>query len=137
MVRMSDCNVSEPFILFGNPGNRRTTGLQEARSRLKLPPALEVSYKNVLEAIRQKQGLSELMLRIAARATQDSVNGSSFVQESIDQLLAGQMDSGSLLRLDAPGENFEVERELIALGASDVEETILCCHGPNGHKAQV
>ncbi|SFR05473.1 MULTISPECIES: STM4014 family protein [unclassified Paenibacillus] len=121
MVRMSDCNVSEPFILFGNPGNRRTTGLQEARSRLKLPPALEVSYKNVLEAIRQKQGLSELMLRIAARATQDSVNGSSFVQESIDQLLAGQMDSGPLLRLDAPGENFEVERELIALGASDVE----------------
>ncbi|KEO79482.1 STM4014 family protein [Paenibacillus polymyxa] len=121
MVRMSDCNVSEPFILFGNPGNRRTTGLQEARSRLMLPPALEVSYKNVLEAIRQKQGLSELMLRIAARATQDSVNGSSFVQESIDQLLAGQMDSGPLLRVDAPGESFEVERELIALGASDGE----------------
>lgn len=61
MVGISDSNISEPFILFGNPGNRRTTGLQEARSRLKLPSAVEISYENVLEAIREKQSLGELM----------------------------------------------------------------------------
>ncbi|MBU9706628.1 STM4014 family protein [Paenibacillus sp. AK121] len=121
MMKMWDSNVNEPFILFGNSGNRRTTGLQKARSRLMLPPALEVSYTDVLGAIREKHSLSELMVRIAAQAAQDSVNGSVHVQESIDQLLAGRVDSGPLLRLDAPGENFEVERELIALGAPDAE----------------
>ncbi|QDY82923.1 hypothetical protein FQU75_05675 [Paenibacillus polymyxa] len=121
MVMMWDRNINEPFILFGNPGNRRTTGLQEARSRLKLPPALEISYMDVLGAIREKHSLGELMVRIAAQAAQDSVNGSVHVQESIRQLLAGRVDSGPLLRLDAPGENFQVERELIALGAPDAE----------------
>ncbi|MBE0336414.1 STM4014 family protein [Paenibacillus sp. 23TSA30-6] len=135
MVGISDSNISEPFILFGNPGNRRTTGLQEARSRLKLPPAVEISYKNVLEAIREKQSLGELLARIAAQAAPDSVNASVYVQESIRQLQTGRADISPLLRLDAPGESFEVERELIALGASDAEgddSLFLCAESAHG-----
>ncbi|TKH41695.1 hypothetical protein C1I60_20470 [Paenibacillus terrae] len=129
MVGISDRNVNERFILFGNSGNRRTTGLQEARSRLKLPPAVEISYKNVLEAIREKQSLGELMARIAIQSASDSVNASVYMQESICQLKTGAADISPLLRLDAPGENFEIERELIALGAPDAEgdDSLLPC----------
>ncbi|WP_179032689.1 STM4014 family protein [Paenibacillus kribbensis] len=129
MVRIPDSSGSEPFILFGNPGNRRTTGLQAARSKLKLPPAVEVSYRDVLRAIREKRSLGELMAQIAAQATSDHVHGSVYVQQSLVRVLAGHAGSSPLLRLDAPGESFEVERELIALGAPDAEgdDSLLPC----------
>ncbi|MFE5320863.1 STM4014 family protein [Paenibacillus sp. NPDC056579] len=81
------------MIVIGNAGNRRTTGLQAARARLGLPPALVLNYIDLLQG---KASLS-----------------------SIAQSLDRTMDEPPLLRLDAPGEHFEVERELIALGAPD------------------
>ncbi|MCC3381007.1 STM4014 family protein [Paenibacillus farraposensis] len=121
MVEISYTSASEPLILFGNPGNRRTTGLQEARAALKLAPAVEVSCRDVLAAIRKKYSLGELLARLAAQSAPDRVDGSVHGQDSIIRLLAGQADCSPLLRLDAPGENFEIERELIALGAPDAE----------------
>ncbi|MFC5451894.1 STM4014 family protein [Paenibacillus aestuarii] len=81
------------MIVIGNAGNRRTTGLQAARARLGLPPALVLQYIDVL------QGQASL--------------------SSIAHSLQRTMDEPPLLRLDAPGEHFEVERELIAIGAPD------------------
>ncbi|MDK8180081.1 STM4014 family protein [Paenibacillus sp. UMB4589-SE434] len=87
----------ESMIIIGNSGNRRTTGLQAARARLGLPPAFVLDYRDVL------QGNASL---------------SSLAQSS------GLMFAESpLLRIDAPGEHFEVERELIALGAPDAANT--------------
>ena len=76
------------MLLVGNPGNKRTLGLQAARRKLGLPPATVVSYEGLL----QGHTLAEL---------------------------AGEGESPALLRLDAPGELFGVERQLIALGAPD------------------
>ncbi|WP_020616576.1 STM4014 family protein [Paenibacillus daejeonensis] len=76
------------MLLIGNPGNKRTAGLQAARNRLGLPPATVISY----EALLQGHSLSEL---------------------------TGEGEAPALLRLDAPGELFGVERQLIALGAPD------------------
>lgn len=81
------------MIIIGNSGNRRTNRLQAARIRLGLSPALILNYIDVLQ---ERESLS-----------------------SIVQNLEKTMDEPPLLRLDAPGEHFEVERELIALGASD------------------
>ncbi|MCG7409417.1 STM4014 family protein [Paenibacillus sp. ACRRX] len=87
----------ESMIIIGNSGNRRTTGLQAARARLGLPPAFVLDYRDVL---------------------QGNVSLSSLAQSS------GLMFAESpLLRIDAPGEHFEVERELIALGAPDAANT--------------
>ncbi|MGF7029171.1 glutathione synthase/RimK-type ligase-like ATP-grasp enzyme [Paenibacillus mucilaginosus] len=83
----------ESMIVIGNADNRRTAGLQAARARLGLPPAHVLNYIDVL------QGRTSL--------------------SSIAQSLGRSMDEPPLLRLDAPGEHFEVERELIALGAPD------------------
>lgn len=77
------------MLLFGNPDNKRTTRLQAARQRLGLKPATVVSYASLLDGGRS---LAELV---------------------------GSGASPSLLRLDAPGELFDVERRLIALGAPD------------------
>ncbi|WP_378136907.1 STM4014 family protein [Cohnella soli] len=78
------------MILIGNPDNKRTNGLQAARARLGLSPALVLSYIDVL------QGRADLIS----------------LAESYEQL-----EKPPILRVDAPGEHFEVERELIALGA--------------------
>lgn len=80
-----------PFILIGNAGNRRTDGLQAARRRFGLAPALLLTYQELLQG---SASLEELL---------DSVRRSG----------AG----GPIIRLDAPGEHPAVERELIALGA--------------------
>lgn len=83
----------EQLILIGNPGNRRTAGLQEARRQLGLEPALVIPY---LDLLRGTTNLAEECRRFG--------------------LLA---DSVPMLRLDAPGEDFQVERLLIALGAPE------------------
>lgn len=80
-------------MLIGNPDNRRTAGLQEARRRLGLPPAQMLSYA---ELLRGERTLAETVERLGWTAGRPP-----------------------LLRIDAPGERFEVERELIALGAPD------------------
>lgn len=82
----------EQLIVFGNPGNRRTEGLQRARAAFGLAPAIVVPYVSLL-----RDGLS---LDGVVRA------------HGLQHVPVG-------LRLDAPGESFEVEKELIALGAPD------------------
>ncbi|MGR7946685.1 STM4014 family protein [Paenibacillus sp. M.A.Huq-81] len=81
------------MILIGNAGNRRTQGLQSARLKLGLPLALELNYLDLLRG---------------------TISLSSFIEVHRDEL-----PENPLIRLDAPGEHFEVERELIALGAPD------------------
>jgi hypothetical protein len=98
-----------PLILIGNPDNRRTAGLQEARRSLGLEPAYVLSY---LELLRGEKTLAH----------------------AVEQL--GQLNgSRPLLRIDAPGEHFEVERQLIALGAPDCkagqEDEGLLAYGRN------
>ncbi|MDQ0116146.1 glutathione synthase/RimK-type ligase-like ATP-grasp enzyme [Paenibacillus harenae] len=83
------------MIVIGNPGNRRTAGIQSARAKLGLPPAYEVRY---LDLLQRKTSLTESVHRLGLKT-----------------------EEPLLLRLDAPGEHFDVERELIALGAPDVE----------------
>lgn len=84
------------MIVIGNPGNRRTAGVQSALAKLGLPPAYEVHY---LDLIHKRASLSEAVHRL--------------------EMQAGEPP---LLRLDAPGEHFEVERSLIAMGAPDFEQ---------------
>lgn len=86
------------MLLIGNSGNRRTLGLQEARCRWGLPPAVLVTYTELLEA--EEAGGETISRLLAARLPQ--------VQ-----------DQGLLIRLDAPGEQADVERSLIGLGAYD------------------
>ncbi len=81
------------LILIGNPGNRRTEGLQEARRQLGLEPARVIPYLDLLQGTAT---LEEACLRFGLPA-----------------------DAVPMLRLDAPGEDFQVERLLIALGAPD------------------
>lgn len=83
----------EQLILIGNPGNRRTVGLQEARRQLGLEPAQVIPYVDLLQGTTT---LAEAVRRCGLRA-----------------------DIPPMLRLDAPGEDFQVERLLIALGAPD------------------
>lgn len=84
------------MLVIGNPGNRRTAGLQKARAALGLPPAVVVPYLDLLQG--------RVSLEAAAHA---------------GGLGSCAAPAAPLLRLDAPGEHFEVERELIALGAPD------------------
>ncbi len=84
------------MVLIGNPGNRRTAGLQAARARWGLPPAEVISYVELIHAAEQgAEALAELLSERLRR-----VGGSGL----------------PLLRLDAPGEDDEVERAMIRLG---------------------
>ncbi|MGE6226004.1 STM4014 family protein [Paenibacillus chitinolyticus] len=102
------------MILIGNPNNRRTAGLQNARAKLGLPPAVVLPYAGLLD-------------------------GSASLAQAASLAGAASQPAGEpapLLRLDAPGELFAVERGLIALGAPDHEEA---AHGdrllPFGHRS--
>lgn len=88
------------FVVIGNPGNRRTVGWQQARARLGLPPALVAPYAALVPAAAQ--GRAALREALAAAGVQPGPSGRRLV-----------------LRLDAPGEAADVERELLALGAPD------------------
>lgn len=84
------------MIIIGNPGNKRTLGVQEARRLAGLPPAVVVPYSELL------QGKS--------------------IEEQIAKAGMSRQASAPLLRIDSPGEHFEVERGLIALGAPDAAD---------------
>ncbi|RXZ78892.1 hypothetical protein EBB07_25040 [Paenibacillaceae bacterium] len=87
-----------PLLLIGNPGNKRTAGLQQARAALGLAPAIEVPYLNVLKQLEAGRHFDEIV-----RAA-----------------LPADAEEAPLLRLDAPGEQPEVERELIAWGDNQI-----------------
>ncbi len=82
------------LLLISNPDNRRTAGIQEARRQMGMKPATVLSYENLLRTWRRGGGLAELV---------------EFISPS------------PLIRLDAPGEDWEVERGLLHLGATDYE----------------
>ncbi|MGN7415450.1 STM4014 family protein [Paenibacillus sp. SAF-068] len=90
LLNVPDTTRDQPLLLIGNPNNRRTQGLQEARHRLGLKPAVVLSYAQVLQNWRQ------------GRTIADTVDSNLPVP---------------LIRIDAPGEDWEVERELLYLGA--------------------
>lgn len=82
------------LLLIGNPDNRRTAGIQEARKQMGMKPATVLPYGHLLRTWRHGGSLAELV----------------------------QFGSlGPLIRLDAPGEDWEVERGLLHLGAADYE----------------
>src|SRR4029453_7147411 len=80
-----------PFLLIGNPENKRTIGLQAARSKLGLAPAVVLSYEQLLRR-------------------------TVYIQDVIQPFADAEE---IIIRLDAPGEDQAVERELIAWGAPD------------------
>lgn len=111
---------AEPLIVICNPGDRRSEGIQLARQRLGMPPAILIPYAGLL----QGQPLADLL----EQAMQQR-NG----QPGLTELAAQGRDSNwrsgpaapapdtipPLLRLESPGGSFEIERALIALGAPD------------------
>ncbi|MEK3704345.1 STM4014 family protein [Paenibacillus sp. FSL R7-0198] len=89
---------NEPMLLIGNPNNRRTQGLQEARHRVGLQPAVVLPYEELLHTWRQ---------------------GGTIIDVIHSELPA------PLIRIDAPGEVWEVERELLHLGAMKDKSPLL------------
>ncbi|MEK3713091.1 STM4014 family protein [Paenibacillus sp. FSL R7-0333] len=89
-----------PLIVFCQPGDRRSAGIQQARSRLGMPPALLIPYAGLLEG----QPLADLL------------------EQAVQQQAAGLPEPLGLLRLESPGGSFALERALIALGAPDAPD---------------
>lgn len=98
----------QPFILIGNLGNKRTLGLQEARRGQGLKQAVMVPYKALL---------------------QRSLRLGEVLHDTVQQWREGDHSSrvSPIIRLDAPGEDPEVERELIAWGAPNFTENDAFC----------
>jgi hypothetical protein len=81
---------TQPFptkiIVVGNPDNRRVALFQTALANSGFPPAIVVSYEDLLA---QRIALSDIVV------------------------------PGSLVRIESPGENFEVEKALLRAGESE------------------
>ncbi|MCR2806963.1 STM4014 family protein [Paenibacillus soyae] len=88
--------AARPLIVIGVPGDKRTDGIQKAREKLGLPPALIAPYADLLKSPRTLQELAESWLRRQPEPA-----------------------AAPLLRMESPGGGFELERALIALGAPD------------------
>ncbi|WP_328803700.1 STM4014 family protein [Paenibacillus puerhi] len=95
------------MILIGNPGNKRTAALQAARLRLGLPPALVLSYLDLLTG------------RTTLEQAADAAEMTAWAGDEGAEWSEGSQGAPLWIRLDAFGEEFRVERELIALGAPD------------------
>ncbi|MHA7964134.1 STM4014 family protein [Paenibacillus sp. CAU 1782] len=83
-----------PLIVIGQPGDRRTEGIQSALDKLSLPPAVIVPFADALGG--------EGVLEKAARG----------------------LSGAPLLRMESPGGSFEIEKALIALGAPDAAREV-------------
>ncbi len=132
-------------ILFGNPGNKRTLGWQQALHYHRQQPALEVSYARLLHAIRAGETLPEVLdsmskrqqigLNLATTLRQSERSPSAMslpasqdrfysVRDCLHHVSEPTSGRSLRLRLDAPGENAAVERGLIALGAADAGDKL-------------
>ncbi|HEY2494002.1 MAG TPA: STM4014 family protein [Paenibacillus sp.] len=98
----------QPFILIGNPGNKRTLGLQAARSSQGLKQAVMVPY---LALLQRSLRIGDVLYDTVQRR-RDGGHSSSV---------------SPMIRLDAPGEDPEVERELLAWGAPEFTENDAFC----------
>ncbi|WP_416294299.1 STM4014 family protein [Paenibacillus illinoisensis] len=92
-------HIERPFWLIGNPDNRRTKGLQQARLECGLSPAKVIPYADVLKTWRQGGSLADV------------------VNPGLQRKATAEV--APLIRMDAPGEQWDVERELLSLGAKD------------------
>ncbi|MGG1635056.1 STM4014 family protein [Paenibacillus sp. NRS-1760] len=87
----NDGVAEAPYLLIGNPSNKRTFGLQAARRKQGLAPAVVLSYEQLLKR-------------------------TEFIQDILREYAGADK---VIIRLDAPGEDQAVERQLIAWGAAD------------------
>ena len=91
------------FVVVGNPGCPRVAGFQAALARCELPPAVPLSYADLIA------GRDSLERHVAA---------------------------GSIVRLESPGRDWEVEKLLLAAGAKDQRFALpnarIMVHQPSG-----
>lgn len=66
-----------PLIVFCQPGDRRSAGIQQARSRLGMPPALLIPYAGLLEG----QPLADLLTLAAQRQIRDGGPGQPLLEQ--------------------------------------------------------
>lgn len=81
----SEWHKERPFWLIGNPDNRRTKGLQQARLQCGLSPAEVLPYVDLLKTWRQGGSLADL------------------VNQSLQRKVTAE--AAPLIRIDAPGSN--------------------------------
>ncbi|WP_228469574.1 STM4014 family protein [Paenibacillus sp. JNUCC31] len=113
----------KPLLLIGNPNNRRTLGLQEARRHLGLQPAFVLPYDSLLKAWRRGGTMADAVQQCMEGEVATQMQGVSWLSSSASMPYANQdlvhgVSSDPLIRIDAPGEEWEVERELLFLGAN-------------------
>jgi hypothetical protein len=102
----------QPFLLIGNPGNKRSLGLQAARRTQGLKQAVLLPYNALLQrSLRIGDVLHDMVQRW--RDGDQGDRSSSILSP--------------MIRLDAPGEDSEVERLLIAWGAPYFTENDAYC----------
>ncbi|WDQ32642.1 STM4014 family protein [Paenibacillus marchantiae] len=129
-VKDSDMTLEQPLLLIGNPNNRRTLGLQEARQRIGLQPALVLPYDRLLKTWRRGGTMADAVQQCLEGRGTTHVKGEPWISSPASILYANHdlvhgVNSVPLIRLDAPGEEWEVERELLFLGAvNDVSPLI-------------
>ncbi|MCQ4085846.1 STM4014 family protein [Saccharibacillus sp. JS10] len=87
-----------PMLLIAHADNERTTGISQALRSLDLPAPVIVTYEQLLSGVSLQE--AALQAGLPAGVT-------------------------PLIRIDAPGEHFGVERSLIALGAPDHDQNDL------------
>ncbi|RAI96705.1 hypothetical protein DET54_10663 [Paenibacillus pabuli] len=121
LVKNSD--LEQPLLLIGNPNNRRTLGLQEARQRIGLQPALVLPYARLLQTWRRGGTMADVVQQCLEGRGATHTHGASWISSPASSMSYANHDSVHrvnsvpLIRIDAPGEEWEVERELLFLGA--------------------
>ncbi len=124
----SDMRPEQPLLLIGNPNNRRTLGLQEARRRLGLQPAFVLPYDSLLKAWRRGGTMADAVQQCMEGVVVTQMPGTSWISPSASMTYANHeivhgVNNVPLIRIDAPGEEWEVERELLFLGANTASLT--------------
>ncbi|WP_405153767.1 STM4014 family protein [Paenibacillus sp. FSL K6-0108] len=119
---VKNSELEQPLLLIGNPNNRRTLGLQEARQRLGLQPALVLPYARLLKIWRQGGTIANALQQCLEGRGTTYTQGEPWVSSPTLMSYANHdsahgVKSVPLIRIDAPGEEWEVERELLFLGA--------------------
>ncbi|WP_236703594.1 STM4014 family protein [Paenibacillus xylanivorans] len=118
----SDKTLEQPLLLIGNPNNRRTLGLQEARQRLGLQPALVLPYARLLKTWRKGGTMADAVQQCLKGEVAAHTHGAKWTSSPASMSYANHdsvygASNVPLIRMDAPGEEWEVERELLFLGA--------------------
>lgn len=121
-IKDSDMTLEQPLLLIGNPNNRRTLGLQEARLRLGLQPALVLPYARLLQTWRRGGTMADAVMQCLEGRGATHMHRASWISSPasisfVNHDSVGGVSNAPLIRIDAPGEEWDVERELLFLGA--------------------